>query len=72
MLPKRVINTKFISTPLQGSDVGVNTNLEKEFTVILKLQRYYFNYLYVIVIPSLVFSLLPMFVAFATKESGKR
>ena len=65
-----IAHRKFSSTPLQGSDIDITK--EKGFSVILFFERYYWNYVYVIVIPSVVFSLLPVFVTCVPKESGEK
>ena len=65
-----IVHRKVMSTPLQGSDIDVTK--EKGFTLIIRFQRYIWNYLFVIVVPCVIFSLFPVLVTCVPKESGEK
>ena len=56
--------------PLQGIDIDNRKDIG--FTIIAKFQRYFWNYIFVLVLPCIVFSVLPVFVACVPKESGEK
>ncbi len=67
---KSIVHNKILSSFIRGSNVDASRDIG--FTITIRLERYFWNYLYVIVIPCVIFSLLPMFVMCVPKESGEK